>query len=294
MVKNALVKRYECPFCNSLNFRQIYKKKFLSNNIKSFLKKHLNNFPLHILKNKNFVVAECEKCSGIFQEYILNDTYNKLFYEKYVPHDVAFNKKQKSKDYFNKVYNYEMFLIKKYFKNENKINVLEIGAGWGFWSLHIKKNNLDVAAVEISKTRRNFMKKNKIKTFRSLDLVKKKFHFIFSDQTFEHLSNPLDTLRKVSKLLKKGGIIYLKVPPGIYIKNKLNHNYRVGEDEIIPLEHINVYNKKVNSVIAKILGLRYLYPKNPYSFFSLEYVKKLLINFYEYHSSKTIIFQKTK
>ncbi len=294
MVKNALIKRYKCPFCNSLNFHQIYKKKFLSNDIKSFLKKHLNNFPLHILKNKNFVVMECGKCSGIFQEYILNSTYNRLFYEKYVPHNVAFNKKQKSKDYFNKMYNYEMSLIKKYFQNENKINVLEIGAGWGFWSLYIKKNNLDVTAVEISKTRRNFMKKNKIKTFSSLELVKKKFDFIFSDQTFEHLSNPFDTLRKVSKLLKKGGIIYLKVPPGIYIKKKLNDNYSVGEDEIIPLEHINVFNKKVNSAMAKTLGLRYLYPINPYSFFSLECVKKLLVNFYEYHSSKTIIFQKTK
>ena len=294
MVKNALIKRNKCPFCNSTSFNEIYKKYFLSDDIKIFLNKHLNNFPLNILKNKNFVVMECRNCSGIFQKYILNKTYNKLFYEKYVPHDVAFHKKTKFKNYFNKIYNYETSLIKKYFKNENKINVLEIGAGWGFWSLNVKKNNLDITTVEISKTRRKFMKKNNIKSFSSLASLKSKFHFVFSDQTFEHLSNPLDTLKKVSKLLKKGGIIYLKVPPGIYIKKKLNNNYIVGEDEIIPLEHINVFNRKVNSVIAKILGLQYSYPKNPCHFLSLEYFKKLINNFYEHRSNKTIIFQKRK
>lgn len=296
MVKKALIERLKCPFCGSKNLKLIYKKNYLSEDIKNFLKEHLYRFPLKILKKKNFEVLECLNCTGIFQKYILNKFYTKKFYEKYVPHKIAFNKKKKLTNYFRKVYNYEYSLVKKYFKNKKrKIKVLEIGAGWGHWLLNINKNkDFSITAVEISETRRKFLIKNKIKTFSSINLIKGKFDFIFSDQTFEHLSEPFLSLKKITKNLKVGGIIYLKVPPGIFIKKKLTKNYIVGDDEIIPLEHINVFNKLVNSTLAKNLGLKYLYPLNPYSFFSLDYFKKLIVNFYEYHSSKTIIFQNIK
>lgn len=292
MVKKALIERLECPFCGSKNLKSIYKKNYLSKDIKNFLKEHLYHFPLKILEKKNFEVMECLTCTGIFQKYILNKFYTKKFYEKYVPQEVAFNKKKKIKHYLHKVYNHEYSAIKKYFKKENKIKVLEIGAGWGHWLLNInKKNDFAVTAVEISETRRKFLIKNKIKTFSSINSIKGKFDFIFSDQTFEHLSEPFLTLKKISKNLNKGGVIYLKVPPGIFIKKKLKKNYKVGDDEIIPLEHINVFNKQVNSILAKNLGLKYSYPPNPCSLFSLDYFKKLIVNFYDYHSSKTIIFQ---
>ena len=295
MVKRALIERVKCPFCGSKNLQSIYKKNYLSEDIKNFLKKHLNRFPLKILEKKNFEVIECLNCTGIFQKNILSKFYNKQFYEKYVPHKFAFNKKKKISQYLSKVYNYEYSIIKKYFKNKIKIKVLEIGAGWGHWLLNINKyKNFVVTAVEISETRRKFLIKNKIKTFSSMNSIKGKFDFIFSDQTFEHLSEPFLTLKKISKNLKKGGIIYLKVPPGIYIKQKLKKDYKVTDDEIIPLEHINVFNKKVNKVLAKNLDLKYLYPLNPYRLFSLDYFKKLIINFYNYHSSKTIIFQNMK
>ena len=118
-----------------------------------------------------------------------------------------------------------------------------------------------------------FIKKNKIKVYSSVKNLKGKFHFIFSDQTFEHLTNPYLTLKKISKLLSKHGIIYLKVPPGVFIKNKLNENYKVGDDEIIPLEHINVFNNKVNKLMAKNLGLKHIYPKNFYPLFSIKFLK---------------------
>lgn len=95
----------------------------------------------------------------------------------------------------------------------------------------------------------------------------------------------------MSKLLTKGGIIFLKVPPGIYIKKKLNSDYKVGDDEIIPLEHINVFNQNVNRSMAKKLGLKYTYPRNCYPIFSINFIKKIFLDFHEHYSSKTIIFR---
>ena len=104
MVKNAFIYRTNCPFCKSKNINTIYTKKYFSEEIKIFLKKHLNNFPIYILKNKDFIVMECADCSGIFQKNILNKNYTKKFYDKYVPHDVAFRKKKKILSTFQKFY----------------------------------------------------------------------------------------------------------------------------------------------------------------------------------------------
>ena len=60
----------------------------------------------------------------------------------------------------------------------------------------------------------------------------------------------------------------------------MKKDYKVTDDEIIPLEHINVFNKKVNKVLAINLGLKYLYPLNPYSIF-FRLLQKLIVNFYE-------------
>ena len=116
----------------------------------------------------------------------------------------VFNKKKINKKVFEKIYNHEFLLIKKYFNNKKKIKVLEIGAGWGFWSLQANKK-FDVSSVEISKTRRMFIKKNKIKVYSSVKNLKGKFHFIFSDQTFEHLTNPYLTLKKFQNSFQNTG-----------------------------------------------------------------------------------------
>ena len=72
----------------------------------------------------------------------------------------------------------------------------------------------------------------------------------------------------------------------------MNENYKVGDDEIIPLEHINVFNNKVNKLMAKNLGLKHIYPKNFYPLFSIKFFKKLITDFYDHFTSKTIIFKK--
>ena len=49
-VKKDLIERIKCPFCGSKILRSIYKKNYLSVDIKNFLKNHLNHFPLKILE----------------------------------------------------------------------------------------------------------------------------------------------------------------------------------------------------------------------------------------------------
>ena len=104
-----------------------------------------------------------------------------------------------------------MGLIKNIFKKKNEeISVLDFGSGWGFWLSYLKKNNFDTYAFEVSETRINFLKKNQIKVISDIVDINNRFDFIYSEETFEHISNPKETLINLSKILKEDGIRFSK------------------------------------------------------------------------------------
>ena len=45
----------------------------------------------------------------------------------------------------------------------------------------------NVETIELSKSRRNFLKKEKIKSFKNIKNLRKKYDLIYSDQTFEYI-----------------------------------------------------------------------------------------------------------
>ena len=67
----SLIKRKNCPICDSRKFNRIFIKKYSDLKLNLFLKKHFNkSFPLKILKNKCYEINECLNCKGLFQTYI--------------------------------------------------------------------------------------------------------------------------------------------------------------------------------------------------------------------------------
>ena len=51
-----------------------------------------------------------------------------------------------------------------------------------------------------------------------------RFDFINTEQVFEHISEPLETLKELKTLLKPGGIIKISVPTADDINRRLKNN----------------------------------------------------------------------
>ena len=287
MVKNTFFdSRKCCPLCYSQKVKIIFSKKFDDIKTKEFFKTHLNTkFPMKILNNRFYEISECEKCHFIFQKNILNKKYNYKFYNDYIDHKDAL-----SKDIFK--WNAEIDLINRIFKNKN-IRILEYGAGLGAWVKSIKNNGYkNISAVEISKIRRKYLTKFKIKSSGKLKNFNKKFDLIYSDQTFEHLTEPGKVINDLSKLLKNNGYIIFKIPSGFGFKNKLNNNYFAQKDEATPLEHINIFTKGSINYIQK--KFKFINVKN-YGFYKIyekKFYKNLASFLYHQLSGKKFILQK--
>tara|TARA_Y100001970_G_scaffold293361_1_gene439671 strand:+ start:8043 stop:8924 length:882 start_codon:yes stop_codon:yes gene_type:complete len=290
-----LIKRKNCPICDSRKFSQIFVKKYTDQKLVSFLNKHFNNnLPLKLLKNKLFVVNECSICKVLFQKFIFNERFHKKLYEKFVVEEISKNKKKEFSTNNFQTYLNELRAIEKILKKKPKsIKILEIGAGWGLWSSLAKACNFNVEAIEISLTRIKHMRKNNITVHSNLKKIKnRKFDVIYMDQTFEHIQSPYSLLKKLKFILNKGGLFIVKVPSGISTKKKLNYNYEFKDDELIPLEHINTYNYKTFNFISKKFDLKFIFTFSKHQFFSIWYYKDLIKNILNYFTNKNIIFKK--
>ena len=141
-------------------------------------------------------------------------------------------------------------------KTQIKKNILDIGAGTGFfiyklinskfknknkWSFF--SHETDKECVKLLKT----IKKNNLVNKNFLNL-KKKYHYITLNKVLEHIPQPINFLKKIKKILHIDGIIYIEVP---HTSNKIRKY-----DPSFGSLHWNMYSKYSFKVISQILNLK--------------------------------------
>ena len=291
----AFLKRSTCPICKGKDFNKIFERSFEDKDTVQFIKTHFSkNFPMKILKDKKFIINECFTCTGLFQENILNKSFTNRLYEKYIIEKDSFIKKKIFTTRNFQIYLNELKFIEKNLNKKPKdIKILEVGAGWGYWAFLAKSCNFEIQTVDISKTRVKYMKRNGLKAHNNLNQISdEKFDIVYSDQTLEHVSSPNDSINFFSKLLNKNGCIILKVPTGLFTKRKLNKKYKFAQDELIPLEHINIFNLKSFKFLARKFSLKVIFPRPTSPLMTVGYFKELLINSMDYFLNKKIVLKK--
>tara|TARA_B100000767_G_scaffold260007_1_gene270252 strand:- start:1070 stop:1924 length:855 start_codon:yes stop_codon:yes gene_type:complete len=247
-----LIERDHCPICKTSEILSIYRLSYQDTKIKSFFeyyyKKKLN---LDLIAQYDYNLLECQNCKFIFQQFIPDEFFSEELYENIISAQDSLKKKQDNITNISKKYHNELSLLKNIFKNK-KINILEFGAGWGFWSLEAKKFGFDVSCFELSKKRIDYMKSKGLNVVNSIKNDSKKYDLIYSDQTFEHINDPMETLKLLDESLNSGGYILLNFPSSFRFKSKVKKNYVPKKDEAHPLEHLNLFNRSsVNHLIKE-------------------------------------------
>ena len=250
-----LVSRNNCPICEKNTISSIYKLPYQDIKIVNFLKIYYKDrLPLNLLNGYDYDLLECNNCKFIFQKFIPDEDFAEELYEKYISPEESLEKKISNIKNLKKQYHNEIKLIKNIFRDKD-INILEFGAGWGFWSAEAKKFGFKVSCLELSKKRVDYMKTKGLKVINNLENDNKKYDLIYSDQTFEHINNPKETLELLNSSLNKNGYIFLNFPSSFGFKSKVSKNYTPKKDEAHPLEHLNLYNRSSIKFLIKDMNL---------------------------------------
>ena len=143
-----LIKRIKCPVCNFDKTQSIYKLSYKDSKIKNFLEVYYNKkLNLDLIADNNYNLLDCKNCKFIFQEFIPDELFSEHLYENLISATASLKKKDENIKNLKKKYHNEIFLINKIFQGK-KINILEFGAGWGFWSLVAKESGFNAVKFQ--------------------------------------------------------------------------------------------------------------------------------------------------
>lgn len=263
---NYLVKRRRCPACKSESYRKIYSCGFIESPIKEYLESFYlpqGQIELEYLIDSKFILTECNYCSLIYQEEIPNDFLMKKIYEEWIAPAKSFQEHLKNNNIDNYLYyTQEVITLITYFNTiTDQLKFLDFGMGWGRWCQIAKALGCASYGNELSSTRIEHAISNGIKVIGWEELPHYDFHFINTEQVFEHLADPLDTLIILKKSLKHNGLLKISVPNGANIKKKLRildwtapKGSRDSLNSVAPLEHINCFNYNSLITMADIAG----------------------------------------
>jgi len=310
--------RSQCPVCERASREIIYTQPYI-NDSNNLIQSYLHNFYgvsldaiEAMLGSESFELARCGHCTLIYQTNIPNEVLLKTLYCEWINQTKAFERHQSLTSTYYANLAAELSLVTSYF-NQPLMNLkfLDFGMGWGQWARMSKAFGVECLGCELNINQIQYACSQGIKNLQLEQLPKDGFDFINTEQVFEHLTHPRETMRRLVASIKPGGLIKISVPFAFDIEQRLTRmdwtRYRGPKAElnpVTPLEHLQYYTRKSLCALAEQNNLNacnklHLQAYSTGAAFDMRgglqaFGKRFLKPLYRYAFSNQMIFQKPK
>ena len=260
------VKREFCPVCEGTSFVDLYFKPYSDNIISSYLEQFYGSqgyIELNYLKEASYSLKQCRHCKLVFQEFIPNAFLTKKLYEEWI--DPVIAKKEvcgHPLSYYLRHANEISMLIRYFGVPPSRLTFLDFGMGWCEWLLVARGFGCVTYGMELSLERIAHAKQLGIEVLDWDDVPACKVDYINTEQVFEHLPDPLGTLKHLSKGLKEGGLLKISVPNGNRFAKRSQRidwdapKFSTNSPNVVaPLEHINCFSTRTLVLLAERCNL---------------------------------------
>ena len=265
MTNAYFLTRAACPACGSQDAARVSSCAFTESPIKDYLETYYcGRAQFEYLKDRDVVLDECGGCGCVYQKNIPNDFLSQVLYDKWIHPDQTreYTRCQTDLRYFSR-YAQEIMTILAFLKTEpGKLAFFDFGMGWGSWCQMAKAFGCDSYGSELSQARIEHVKNQGVNVISWDEIPRHTFDFINTDQVFEHLRDPFETLSHLARSLAPQGLIKIHVPSGADIGRRLKAADWTAPREtknslhpVTPLEHINCYKKSSLIKLAERAGL---------------------------------------
>jgi len=303
MLTKNFTDRKSCPLCGSTVLEILLTQPYTDPALWNFISNKYGSTAIQSdWLETSFDIAHCTSCNFYFSKYTLTDE----FYEKLTNFKIEANRGPEREMQMG-VSHYSRFS----FEAEkisvlrggvpHSISVLEFGSGFGLWLLMAKAFTYKTTGIEIFTDRIAHSKKNGLEIYQSLgDVPDSGFDFIFSNQVFEHIADPLPILKILITKLKSGGIAQIGVPESGHIQKVINSYTGVPDKLIDPVGHINCFTNNALVTLVEKAGMKLLSPRKMRKKYleallrnkDLRYIREILLAGYKQKKSCTLYFEK--
>ncbi len=184
-----------------------------------------HNPGIELFRVNNKIISNCTKCNLSWTSNFKQPNYSDYHYDETY---------SLSNDLFENLFE-RLYQISEKYRSEG--NVFEIGCSVGNLLKVFRRHGWKVAGIEPSKKAVQIANSQKLNTilgkFEEISLKTNSYDLVILSQTFEHMDNPLNTLTKVRKILKRDGLILIGVPNFGSLSAKIlgKHWYYILPDE---------------------------------------------------------------
>jgi 2-polyprenyl-3-methyl-5-hydroxy-6-metoxy-1,4-benzoquinol methylase len=259
----VFLQRDVCPLCAATEFRLLCEIPFRDQQLAGFIEEfYRGRLRPGLLTEASYRIVSCRQCEFIFQDSILDGDGMQLLYRDWIDQELSLQKKQAKKEKLLRQYAGQVQSLARLIpKPPEQVRLLDFGMGWGYWSRVAQAQGFDVYGFELSTRRVEYAREMGIRVIESLAAAEVEFDYVHASQVFEHLPDPLQSLREICSYLKPRGIIYIRVPDGRRIARELTKTGWSSElGAIHPLEHINCFTRKTLIGLAAQAGLKPIDP----------------------------------
>jgi SAM-dependent methyltransferase len=261
------VQRHCCPSCLGSAFQVVYAQPYSSDGIQAYLDRQYDGNATDAADDAEYTQAKCAQCGLVYQVHVPNDA---LLAQVYGPWSRGTALEVEHRNYSLDEYRYlsqqVQFVIEHFGRAPAQLEVLDFGFGWAHWARMAMGFGCNVSGVELSEERKDYARRFGIQVLEQEELPQGRFHFINTEQVFEHLVQPREVLQQLVRSLAPGGVIKISVPDCVSALKKIQHGARfetLGADDqmqIAPLEHINSFDASSLVNLGRECGLEPMRP----------------------------------
>jgi SAM-dependent methyltransferase len=267
--------REACPACRSAATRQVYSTPFDAGGIGAFMRDYYHIDPT-MLRRAPYELRQCAVCALVYQRYVgdaelLNELYSSWVEEPEDPErDIETYRTElqaipQSRDA------HELMAAASYLGRPLKeLKTLDYGMGWALWARIAASIGCDSFGSDLAPPRMDYAARHGVRTVTDDEIPNHRFHFINTEQVFEHVPDPLALLERLASALEPGGVVKISVPSGervdALIERLRSGAYGGDHDSIMPvqpLEHLNCFGRGAIRAMVERLGLKEVRP-NPW------------------------------
>jgi 2-polyprenyl-3-methyl-5-hydroxy-6-metoxy-1,4-benzoquinol methylase len=218
--------------------------------------------PAEAVADGQYTLLICRECGCIWQKEILDESGMTQLYSVWIDAESSYYRKHRESVQVRIGFARQCIQVVKAIKKPPEaIHVLDYGMGWGNWLLMARAFGFEADGLEVSAERIEQARQRGLSTVMPVQIGAETFDFINSEAVFEHLVNPLESLKDCWKWLKPGGAMRIAVPNGAGLSSKIaQKRWQIGDMTTRPLEHINVFDPGSLRRLISEAGFEPLHP----------------------------------
>jgi hypothetical protein len=259
--KFGFVRRDSCPACGSRAAQVRYRCRFDEPPISSFLADYYRIDPA--LLDGVYELRQCLECSTFYQAEVGEEALLETLYSDWIDcADIPATDPQYVRDMSHPRASrdgHEIMAAAAYLGRPlSDLRTLDYGMGWASWARIAATLGCDSAGFDLSASRMEFASQHGVRAPQTGE----RFHFINTEQVFEHLTDPRGTIVDLVDRLEPGGILKISVPSQFglerLIRNLSGGASRLIENDIMPahpLEHVNSFSRAGLGALGAMAGL---------------------------------------